>query len=100
MSDRQFKSLRALFVGLTASLFSLGAVLLVGPAVPEAQAEDQSSWTWLVTDRLSDVADAEDWKGARVAARALNSVAKHVPRGTVATFPVGDGSGPALVCVK
>ena len=100
MTDSQFRSLRRLLLGLTSAVALLAGALLLGTAVPEAQADDESSWTCLVGDRLNDPADAEDWKGARQASRALNAVGKHVPRGTVTSFHLGNGDQPNVVCIK
>ncbi len=101
MTDRQFKSLRALIVGLTAAVLLLGASLLVGAPVSEAHAEGATTkWTCMVGDRLDDPEDAEDWKGARSATRALNKLASHVPAGTVSSFHLGNSDAPMVICIK
>jgi hypothetical protein len=100
MSNAQFQSLRRLLLGLTVALFFVGGSVLVSTSIPAAHAtSSDSKWTCAVTDRLNDVEDAEDWKGSRQAARALNKMASHVPTGTVTVFRY-EGSGADLLCVK
>jgi hypothetical protein len=100
MTDRQFRSIRRLLLGLTASIALLAGALLGGASVPEARAEGESRWTCMVGDRLAEPTEAEDWKGARQASRALDAVGKHVPTGTVTAFHLGNSDTPMVVCIK
>lgn len=97
----------------TATLIGLGAVcaglgLGLGMNIPTAQAE-AGLWGCFVVDRLPDVQEAMDWKGAKNAAEGLNKVAATSPSGTILTvqYPTGGGgwsgstqSDVGLICVK
>lgn len=85
----------------------LGLGLGLGMTIPSAQAE-AGVWGCFVVDRLPDVQEAMDWKGAKAAADGLNKVAASSPSGTILTvqYPVGGGgwqgtqSDVGLICVK
>lgn len=99
MTDPQFKTLRALLVLVVLGLFAVAGSNLLGSAIPEAQAGD-AAWTCYVTDRLDSPGDAEDWKGARHATKAMNFISATAPAGSVTSFPLGKGSDVYVVCAK
>ncbi len=99
MTDTQFKTLRTLLTLVVVGLFALTASNMVGSAVPDAYAGD-ASWTCYITDRLDNPGDAEEWKGARTATKALNFIAADVPAGNITSFPVFKGDGAYVLCAK
>jgi hypothetical protein len=99
MTETQFKTLRTLLGLIVVGLFALAASNVIGSAVPEAHADD-ASWTCYVTDRLGNPGEAEEWKGARTATRALNFIAADVPPGNITSFPVFKGDGAYVLCAK
>lgn len=99
MTDRQFNTIRTLLTLIVVALFALAASNLIGPAVPVAHAGD-AEWTCYVTDRLDSPGDAEEWKGARTATKAMNFIAAKVPTGNIVSYPLFKGDGAYVLCVK
>jgi len=91
------------------SLVVLGGLVvgLAARGMPAAQATETGIWTCYVVDRLPDVKDASDWKGAEATSKGLNATAPHAPSGTVLSvnYPTAQSFGSnrsdvGMLCVK
>ena len=84
------------FVGI---LIGCGVAAVAPGRVSGAQV-GAGQWGCYVADRLPSVAEAAEWDGSRNIKRGLDSVAAHVPAGTILAISPRSGGTPNVICVK